>query len=110
MGDTPLMLLHAALVSLVSQTASRCCFQWDSRMKIKPELHFIRHRVVQSFVEGLGTRRDWIPCFIFTTEEVSLAAPILSDLHIVLVEFDPNKAFEACTDSVQLPEQPKLVN
>ena len=84
------MLLHAPLVSLVSQTASRCFFPWNSRIKIKPELQFIRHSVVQSFIEGRRTRLDWIPCFIFTTEEVSLAAPILSDLRMVLVEFDPH--------------------
>jgi hypothetical protein len=73
------------------QTASRCCFPGDSRIKIEPELHFIRHRVVQGLLEGWCTRLDWIPCFIFTTQDVTLAAPILGDLHIVLVEFDPNK-------------------
>jgi hypothetical protein len=86
------MLLHAPLVSLVSQTASRCFFPWNSRIKIKPELHFIRHRVVQSFVKARRTRLHWVLRFKFTTQEVSLAAPILGDFHIVLVEFDPNKA------------------
>jgi hypothetical protein len=84
-------LLHAALVSLVSQTASTHLFPPDSRIKIKPELHFIRHHVIQSFVKARRTRLHWVLRFKFTTQAVSLAASILSDLGMVLVEFDPNK-------------------
>jgi hypothetical protein len=82
---------HASLVNPVSQTASTHFFPRDSRIKIKPELHLIRHRVIQGFVKGRCTRLDWIPCFVFTTQEVGLATPILSDLDILFVEFDPNK-------------------
>jgi len=90
-GIPNLVFPHTSAVSLVSETTSRCFFPPDSRIKIKPELYFIRHRVVQSFIEGRRTRLHWIPCFIFTTQEVSLVAPILGDFHIVLVEFDPDE-------------------
>lgn len=71
-GDTDSILLHAPLVSLVSQTAIRRRFPWNSRIKkIELELHFIRHRVVQGYVEGWGTRLDWVLRFKFTTEEVA---------------------------------------
>lgn len=73
------------------QTASKCCFPRDFRIKIQTVIHFIRYRVVQNFVKGRCTRLHWVLRFKFTTQEVCLAAPILGDLHIVLVEFDPNK-------------------
>ena len=57
----------------------------------RSEQNEARHCVVQSLVEGRRTRFDWIPCLIFATQEVSLAAPILGDLHMVLVKFDPDK-------------------
>jgi hypothetical protein len=74
-----MILLHASTFSLMSRTASRCFSPWDSGIKIEPELHFVRHRVVQSLVEGLGTRLDRVLRFKFTTQEVSV------------VEFDPNE-------------------
>ena len=86
-----MILLHASTFSLMSQTASRCFSPWDYGIKIEPELHFVRHRVVQSLVEGLGTRLDRVLRFKFTTQEVSLAAPIFSNFCVLVVEFDPNE-------------------
>ena len=45
---------HCTLV----QVFSTRLFPRDSRIEIESELHFVRHRVVQGFVEGCGTRLD----------------------------------------------------
>src|SRR5580704_12759086 len=82
---------HASLVNPVSQATSRCFFPRDSRIKIQTAIRFIRHRVVQSFVKARRTLLHWVLRFIFGAQEVRLAAPILGDLRIVLVKFDPNK-------------------
>jgi hypothetical protein len=86
-GMPTLIVLHAPPVNLVSKTTSRRCFPHNSRIKIKPELHFILHPASCRFrasskdwVLGL----DWVPQFIFTVAEVGLAASILSDSHMVL--------------------------
>src|SRR3984957_509529 len=75
----------------VGLPASKCCVPRNSRIKIEPELHLIRHTVVQGCVEGRRSRLHWVLRFIFTPQELSLMAPILGDLGIVFVKFDPDK-------------------
>lgn len=52
-------------------------------------LYLVWLRIVHRFSEGGHTRRHWVLRFILAAQIVSLAASLLSDLRIVLVQFNP---------------------